>query len=130
MRRSALLLASLVILLGVAGAVVALTARQSDPQFVLDQQSLSPVSASQLSQLLAGSRDPRPGRRQARALSARCVPGQPGGLRNPWSCTVRYASLPKVAYRVDVAADGSIQGRSVDHALTLSGCCVRTGAGP
>jgi hypothetical protein len=132
------LLVTLVLAVGVAGAVVALHSREDDAQFVSAQQALAPVGATQLERLILTTSDPRPGygRPPARARAARCLSATRTALGDPWSCVVRYPRLPRVRYRVTVHADRSIygsgqpEGRPLGGALTVRGCCVAAGVGP
>ena len=125
------MLVALILVVGIAGTVVALKSRESNAQFVLQQQALAPVSASALDALILTTSDPRPGY-SGRARDARCSSSAPGALGNPWSCIVRYPRAPRVRYGVIVHADRSIsgagqpEGRPLGKPLTVSGCCVQT----
>jgi hypothetical protein len=129
MRRPGLLVA-LILAVGVAGAVAALKSRESNAQFVAQQQELLPVDAAALQRLILTTSDPRPGYGGGRARSVRCASTAGGALRNPWTCVVRYPRLPRVRYGVVVDADRSIQGygqpegHPLAGSLSLSGCCV------
>jgi hypothetical protein len=126
------LLVGLILLLGLAGTVVALHSREENTQFVSKQQALTPVGSVQLERLILTTSDPRPGY-AGRARGARCLPGTRDALGDPWSCVVRYPRLPRVRYRVSVYADGSIhgsgqpEGRPLRGVLTIGGCCVTAG---
>jgi len=129
MRRPWLLVA-LVLVVGAAGSVVALGAREGSPQFASSQQSLTPVGALQLEHLLLSTSDPRPGF-SGRARGAHCTSATASSaLGNPWTCVVRYPVLPRVRYAVVVHSDRSIQGSGqpegghVGGALIVKGCCV------
>lgn len=130
LRRPGMLVA-LILAVGVAGTVVALKSHEGNAQFVLQQQSLAPVSASALDALMFTTSDPRPGY-SGRARGVRCSSRTPGGLGNPWSCVVRYPRIPNVRYAVTVHADRSIsgagqpEGRPLGKPLTVRGCCVQT----
>ena len=124
------MLVALILAVGAAGSVVALGAREGNPQFASSQQSLTPVGASQLQRLLLTTSDPRPGF-SGRARGARCTSARAtSALGNPWSCVVRYPVLPRVRYAVVVHSDRSIQGSGqpegapVHGALIVKGCCV------
>ncbi len=124
------MLVALVLAVGAAGSLVALGAREGNPQFVSAQQSLTSVGASQLQHLLLTTSDPRPGF-SGRARGARCTSARAtSALGNPWSCVVRYPVLPRVRYAVVVHSDRSIQGSGqpegapVHGALIVKGCCV------
>jgi hypothetical protein len=132
------LLVVLVLLVGLAGTIIALRDREENAQFVSQQRALSPVGATQLERLILTTSDPRPGyaRPPARARGAICHPGTHSALGNPWSCVVRYPRLPRVRYRVLVHQDRSIdgsgqpEGQPLGGVLTVRGCCVATGVGP
>lgn len=132
------LLVALVLVVGIAGAVVALHSREENAQFVSQQQALAPVGATQLERLILTTSDPRPGyaRPPARARGARCTAATRSALGDPWSCVVRYPRLPRVRYRVIVYEDRSIygagqpEGRPLNGVLSVRGCCVASGAGP
>ena len=130
------LLVGLVLVVGLAGTVAALHSRESNTEFVSQQQALTPVGATELERLILTTSDPRPGF-AGRARGARCLSGTSSALGNPWSCVVRYPRLPHVRYsRVVVHADRSIngvgqpEGSRVRGVLTISGCCVAAGVGP
>lgn len=133
MRRPGLLIGAIV-LVGIAGSIVALVARQSDTQFIAQQQDLVPVSTTALERLLTTTNDPRPLSSHGRARSAVCASAGTGEFRNPWSCAVTYPTQPAVRYRVIVHSDRSIQGTSIYRVgartggtLVVRGCCVAFG---
>ncbi len=126
------MLVTLVLAVGIVGTYAALRAREGNPQFVSQQQSLTPVAAAALDRLLLTTSDPRP-RLAGRARGARCTSASASAgsaLGNPWSCVVRYPTLPHVRYRVIVHSDRSIEGsgqpegQPVRGALIVRGCCV------
>jgi hypothetical protein len=120
---------ALVLTVGIAGTAIALKSREGDTQFVARQQDLVPVAPSALERLMVTTSDPRPGY-GGRARSARCSSASSSVLGDPWGCLVRYPRLPRVRYRVTVYADRSIygsgqpEGRPLQGALTVTGCCV------
>jgi hypothetical protein len=128
MRRPGLLV-TLVLVVGVTGAVVALKSREGNAQFAAQQQDLLPVDAPALERLILTTSDPRPGY-GGRARGVRCVSAAQGALRNPWTCVVRYPLLPRVRYGVTVYANRSIRGSGQPEGgllrgtLSLGGCCV------
>lgn len=123
------MLVTLILAVGIAGSALALHVREGDPQFAAGQRNLAPVAAAALQRLILTTSDPRPGRR-GRARAVRCASAARGGLRNPWSCVVRYPLLPRVRYRVTVHPDRSIygsgqpEGERLGGDLLLRGCCV------
>ncbi len=130
MRRPSALVA-VILVVGVAGAILALRSREGNPQFIAQQQAVLPVSASSVQRLLLSTDDPRP-RHGGRARGARCTAGGAGALGNPWTCAVRYPQPPPIRFRVTVNADRSIEGSGRGEGvrqhepLTVSGCCVQT----
>ena len=124
-------LAALVLVTGIAGAVVSLRDREGNSQFAAEQRSPAGVAGSGIEAIILTTHDPRPGL-SGRVRSADCRAGSAAPLGNPWTCVVRYPSPPLVSYRVSVHADGSIfgsgqpEGSQVSGDLTLSGCCVTT----
>jgi len=126
------LLVGLILLVGLAGSIVALHSREDNTQLVSKQQALTPVGAVQLERLVLTTSDPRPGY-GGRARGARCVAGTHSALGDPWTCVVRYPRLPHVRYHVTVHGDRSIrgsgqpEGRPLRGVLTIEGCCVATG---
>ncbi len=131
--RWAWLLVATVLLTGIAATVVALRAREGNPEFTAAQRALQPVAGSGIAGIILKTSDPRPGDR-GRVVSAHCQAGSDSPLGNPWNCLVRYPSPPLVRYRVDVHGDGSISGTGQQEGvplrgiLTLTGCCVTTSA--
>jgi hypothetical protein len=128
MRYAGWVIASILVV-GLAGAVVALRSREDNAQFVSRQRALAPVTAVQVERLILTTSDPRP-MHAGRARRVRCVSGAHDALGNPWSCVVRYPRPPRVRYRVTVHADRSIYGYSPPEgpqprgSLTVRGCCV------
>ena len=120
---------ALVLMVGIAGAAVAVRSREGDTQFLARQQDLVPVGPAALERLMVTTSDPRPGY-GGRARAARCTSPSSSGLGDPWTCVVRYPRLPRVRYRVTVYANQSIsgfgqpEGRPLASALTVRGCCV------
>lgn len=120
---------ALILIVGIAGSVIALAGREANSEFVSEQRALSPVRAGALQELISTTSDPRPGF-SGRALGARCSSLSDSALGNPWTCVVRYPSPPLVRYSVTVYANRSIQGsgqpegRALGAPLTVSGCCV------
>ncbi len=127
--RFAWLIVATILLVGLAGTVVAVHGREAPTQFVSAQQSVAPVGSVPLASLVATTSDPRPGY-SGRARAAHCVAGGSSALGNPWTCVVRYPRPPRVRYRVVVRANLSIfgsgqpEGRPVRGVLTIKGCCV------
>jgi hypothetical protein len=120
------------LIVGIAGTVLALKARESDTLFVASQESLASIGAPQLQELISTTSDPRP-RFAGRARGAHCVSHGRGAFGNPWSCVVRYPRPPAVIYRVTVHPDRSIvgsgqpEGKHVGGRLLIRGCCVAEG---
>ena len=125
MRRPGVLVA-VILVVGVAGAVLALRSHEGNPEFVAQQQGILPVDRTGLQALLLTTDDPRPSHR-GRASGATCTPGSAGALGNPWVCVVRYPQPPRIRFHVTVNADRSIDGagRAEGAEVTVSGCCVQ-----
>lgn len=125
------MLVSVILVVGAAGAALALHGREGDPQFVAGQQTLQPVGPASLEGLLLTTSDPRPGH-GGRARAVRCRAGGTGALGDPWTCVVRYPQLPRIRFHVTVDAGGAIAGHGLPEGvragteLTVSGCCVQT----
>lgn len=119
----------LLLIVGIAGSILALKARESEPLFVSAQEHLVAVTAPALQELMSTTRDPRP-RYSGRARSARCQSQGKGGLGNPWTCVVRYQREPEIRYQVSVHANLSIvgsgepEGKPLRGKLIVHGCCV------
>jgi hypothetical protein len=122
-----------ILVVGVIAAVVVLSNRGSNIGTASGTARLATVSAPQLSRLLLTTSDPRPGSSHKHAAAAHCSALGHTGLRNPWSCHVRYPRSPRfpkplsVDYRIVVTQDGSISGIA-PGGLTVTGCCIRPGA--
>jgi hypothetical protein len=117
----------LLLVIALGGTLVTLQSRESDTQFLAQQESLRPVSARALEELVATTHDPRPGRRGGLAQNVKCTRLGAGALRNPWTCVVRYPTAPQVLFHVVVAANRSIRGIGQDPSLAIRGCCVADG---
>jgi hypothetical protein len=133
MRRPGLVIA-LVLLVGIAGSIVALASRQGDSQLIAQQQDLVPVSTAALERLMTTTHDPRPTSNHGPGRSAVCTSAGSGEFRNPWTCTVTYTSGPPVRYAVIVHSDRSITGTSPYRVagqpagrFVVNGCCVALG---
>jgi hypothetical protein len=129
MRRSTATVVAMVILAGIAAAVVVLRERGGEDLLRIEQSrapALAPakiLSAARVEAVVALAPEPvRPSRR-TRPAQVRCRPGGGGPLRNPWSCTVRYRSGTRAHYRVLVQPDGYYSGTGTG---VIDGCCVRT----
>jgi hypothetical protein len=115
------------VLLGVAGAAVALHGRGGEEVFAYQQSgslALKPVavlSAAKVAAVVALAPEPVATARRTRPARVLCRPGGGGVLRNPWSCTILYRSGTRAHYRVLVEPDGSYTGTGTG---VISGCCV------
>jgi hypothetical protein len=126
MGRLAALIVWVAVLIGAAGAAVALHSRGSEDVFRYEQSrslTLTPassLSAARVEAVVAEA--PEPVRvRRTKPARVRCRPGASGTLRNPWSCTIRYRSGTRAHYRVVVRPDGTYTGVGTG---IIEGCCV------
>lgn len=110
---------------GVAGSLVAFTGRDADPVFLERQRNPDRLSAQAVNRVVRTAPDPQVG--SGSGISATCRPTGTGALRNPWTCTVRYASGARARLLVEVRPDGSYIGR-YRVGGTAEGCCVATPA--
>lgn len=128
MKRPALLVA-LILVVGIAGSIVALSSRSANPQFLTEQRDAAPPTAGALQELVERTSDPRPGY-SGRARSASCTSTEGETLGNPWLCVVRYPRPPEVSYTITVRSNGSITGTGQPVSgrllgeLKISGCCL------
>jgi hypothetical protein len=129
MRRLAALAMWTAVLVGAAGAVAALRSRGGEELFRYRQSrsltisSATVLSAGRVEVFVAKAPEPvRPADRTPPAV-VRCRPGTARGLRDPWSCTIRYRSGARAHYRVIVRPDGSYVGTGTG---IIEGCCIRT----
>ena len=115
-------------ILGVAliAAIVSVASR-GDTAFVYEQRHPQAVGAQELELLVQKARQPTPSGPGARARSATCVAGGNSPQRNPWTCSVRYASGRTIRYRVTVRRDGSYVGGDRTQQFYINGCCVSGG---
>jgi len=117
-----------VVLVGVAGAVVALRSRGSEEAFQNEQSSSlalrpSPVlRAAQVATVVALAPEPVATAQRTRAVHVSCRPGGGGPLRNPWTCMILYRSGTRAHYRVQVEPNGSYSGVGTG---IIEGCCVK-----
>jgi hypothetical protein len=118
-------LAIVLSLCGVAliGAVVALSARGADEDFLLRQENPSKLRASEVEELMLTAPDPQPPHEPAGTRS-RCSAEGKRDLRNPWRCTVEYRSGSVAHYSVTINADGSYLARYSVGTATARGCCL------
>jgi hypothetical protein len=124
--RRALLLVVPTVCIALAASGVSFSSR-GDVAFVYDQQHPRAVGVQELEVLLQKARQPTPSGPGAPAVGASCRPGSNSPQRNPWTCTVRYASRTSIRYRVIVRTDGSYVGGDPRHGFYVNGCCVSGG---
>ncbi|HEY2631546.1 MAG TPA: hypothetical protein VGI26_04125 [Solirubrobacteraceae bacterium] len=125
---TALVVCSLV-LVGIAGAGVAVFGRGGEESFRYEQSralALNPatvLSARHVEAFVAKAPEPVAPAQRTSPMLVRCRPGGGAVLRNPWSCTIRYRSGKLAAYRVTVQPNGFYRG--VGPGI-IEGCCVVT----
>lgn len=124
-----LVLLGVLLATGVAGSVATVANRDLDPAFELRARNPLRVEPEQVEQAVLNAPEPAAEGPKTEARSARCRAGTTGDLRNPWSCTVRYASGARFAYTVQVDADGSFEGQTAAGDRIISGCCVEAPTG-
>lgn len=125
-----LLLFGPTIAVGVVAAVVTLGARDADPVFVSAQRHPGSVEPAVLSNALLLTREPLPGGDGGPARQARCRPGSAEGpLRNPWSCSIRYASGRTIRYRIRVRLTGVFHGTNSRGDAVIDGHIPAPGGG-
>jgi hypothetical protein len=128
MRRLTMLIVWGVVLIGVAGGVVALRSRGGQEVFEAEQSgalAVTParvVTEADVAAVVAQAPEPVPAAERTRPALVRCRPGAAATLRNPWSCTIRYRSGTSAHYRVTVQPDGHYSGVGTG---IISGCCVK-----
>ena len=122
----ALLLLAPVLGAALIAAIISFSSR-GDAAFVYDQQHPRTVEVQELELLVQKPRQPTPSGPGARGVRARCVPGSNSAQRNPWTCSVKYASGTTIRYRTTVKPDGSYSGGDRTRQFFISGCCVSGG---
>ena len=127
--RRALFLIAPVVAIGVCGAVVAVASHESDAAFLYRQQHPITIEPTALETLVKKASDPEPNGGRAPARSVSCQPGGSAQQRNPWHCTVDYASGHVIRYRINVRPNGAYEGVDPTGQFVISGCCV-PGAAP
>ena len=125
MRRPGLTLILPIVLIGAIGTALAALARESDTEFVAQQQNLTSLTPAVLERFVASAPDPRPGMGRRRGLRASCSAQGVGELRNPWICRVAYPVGPSVRYFVTIDPTGQVHGSNDDGSLVVYGCCIR-----
>ncbi len=112
---------------GIVATLLTIANRDADPLFLSRQQNLHAVRTADVERAVIAPREPvAPGAHATPARSARCRSGGSAGLRNPWTCSVRYRSGSRITYRVQLGADGSYRGRDPKIGRSITGCCVVT----
>jgi hypothetical protein len=120
-----LLLPALVI--GVIAGLLTIAAHQGDAAFIFDQQHPRTVNPRQFELVIAKTNEPLPTGQGKPARTARCIPGNNGPKRNPWSCTVRYGSGRSITYSLEVRPDGNFKGVDRTGTRIVTGCCITGG---
>jgi hypothetical protein len=129
MGRLSAIVVALAVLVGVAGAVVALHSRGGEEQLPLNQSrglKLAPattLSAVRVQAFVASAPEPVLASRRTPVAHVGCRPGGGGPLRNPWSCAIRYRSGTRAHYRVVVQPNGYYKGTGTG---IIEGCCIKT----
>jgi hypothetical protein len=119
-----------VLVVGVIGGLLTISAHQGDAAFLFNQQNPRTAQPRQFELVIQKTREPLPTGPGLPATSAHCVPGTQGAKRNPWRCSVLYGSGRKITYRLRVAADGSFRGADKEGSRVVTGCCITGGRVP
>jgi hypothetical protein len=108
-----------------------LRSRQGDGEVLVSAQRHAQVlTPAGVARVVQTAPDPDT---QALGSSATCTPLGRGELHNPWRCTIAYPSGRRIAYTVEISADGSYSGDNqvvYDRGTTrtgpgsISGCCI------
>jgi hypothetical protein len=118
-RRALVLIVPLVVV-GLAGAVVAFASRDSDVAFLYHQEHPLTIEPTQLEALVKRAPDPEPTDHGATAVRSQCRPGR-GPRRNPWVCRVAYSSGRHIRYRIVIRPDGAYRGADATGAYVVLG---------
>jgi hypothetical protein len=105
-----------------AGAATAIGGRGADSAFLYRQRHPLQVQAPEVERLVRTAPDPLMGKGPP-GIAATCRPHGQRGLRNPWSCAVRYRSGRQAGIRVELRDDGSYTGRYRGGGQA-QGCCI------
>ena len=118
------------VLVGLAAAVVGVSAHAGGAQFSAQQRGATKINPRQLDAMLMTTREPVPHGRGGSATGAACAHGAQGEKLNPWSCAVRYSSGAVIDYVIEVANDGRFIGVDKTGTRRVHGCCVVGVANP
>jgi hypothetical protein len=113
--------------IGVIAGLLTIAAHQGDAAFVYDQQHPRTVQPRQFELVIAKTREPLPTGPGKPATGAKCIPGDQGPKRNPWSCKVRYGSGRSITYSLEVRLDGKFKGVDSTGSRIVTGCCITGG---
>ena len=128
--RRALVLFGPVLLAGIAMTVIAVSDRNEDPSFALEQRRAVALNPAVIEKAVGDAPEPRPDDQGRPARSVRCTPGdEDPALRNPWRCVADYRSGRTVHYRVVVQRSGDWEGISRDGVRRVFGRIPLTFAG-
>jgi hypothetical protein len=107
---------------GLVATVMAVSDRDRDPAFALDQRQPRAIEAQALERTVILAPEPVPTGDGQPGLSATCTPGtQDGELRNPWRCRVRYRKRHFISYVIRIRNDGTFRGTSPGGTRDISG---------
>jgi hypothetical protein len=128
MRRLTTAVVSMVVLVGVASAVVVLRNRGGEDLWRIEQSQaleLTPAKvlvAARVEAVVAHAPEPVSAARRTPPGRVRCRPAGAPPLRNPWTCEIRYRSGTVARYRVQVQPNGYYHGAGTG---IIDGCCVK-----
>lgn len=129
MHRLTTAVVSMVVLVGLAAAVVVLRNRGGEDFLRIEQSralELTPatvLSAARVEAVVAQAPEPVSAPTRTPPGQVRCRPGGARPLRNPWTCEIRYRSGTLAHYRVLVQPNGYYHGTGTG---IIDGCCVKT----
>ena len=114
------------LVVGLAGTVAVVVARNPDESFIQAQRRQAPLSSAEVERVVRTAPNPAAPRLDD-GIQADCRRAGKGELGNPWSCVVRYRSGRRVRFGVVVGSDGSYRGDPAGSPGVVTGCCVRVG---
>ena len=125
-----LLLLAPLLTVAVVSLVVVRTQAQGGAGLIARQRAAGVLTPGAVANVVRAAPDPVTRRGGRKAVCAALGSGE---LRNPWRCTVTYASGRLIQYRVTIRAGGSysgdqeivrFRGRTYRDTGQITGCCI------